>query len=270
MQLRRSPRLASKANNANSPSAKANNANSPCAKATLPTAKASLPTAKATKQAPIENIQLIIEHSENNIIIVTEDNANKYNLRAGDTINIHNNQTDSSTITGDVTVTGTDGFIYKGQMLNGWFHGTGVSKYNSGAVYQGEYVNGCYHGKGKIKYSDGIIYEGEFANGVRHGKGKLVYTNGQSYEGEFSNNVRHGKGINTYPMDELEETRCPTYIGDYMNNVEHGEGVYDWGTHRECYTGEWKNGDPHGKGKLLKDNNKDQIGTFKNGSYVGK
>jgi hypothetical protein len=200
-----------------------------------------------TKQAPIENIQLIIEHSENNTILITEENANKYNLRAGDTIIIHNKTNNDSAITGNVTVTGEDGFIYEGEMLNGWFHGTGVSKYDSGTVYRGEYVNGYYHGKGRIEYSDGIIYEGEFANGVRH-----------------------GKGINTYPMDELEETRCPTYIGDYMNNVEHGEGVYDWGTNRECYTGQWKNGDPHGKGKLLKDNNKDQIGTFKNGSYIGK
>jgi hypothetical protein len=269
MQLRRSPRLASKAS-------------LPSAKASLPSAKASLPnsgiknfvSAKAkadpTKQAPIENIQLIIEPPENNTILITEENANKYNLRAGDTIIIHNKTNNDSAITGNVTVTGEDGFIYEGEMLNGWFHGKGVSKYDSGTVYRGEYVNGYYHGKGKMQYSDGIIYEGEFANGVRHGKGKLVYTNGQSYEGEFSNNVRHGKGISTYPMDELEETRCPTYIGDYMNNVEHGEGVYDWGTHRECYTGQWKNGDPHGKGKLLKDNNKDQIGTFKNGSFVGK
>jgi hypothetical protein len=200
-----------------------------------------------TKQAPIENIQLIIKPPENNTILITKENANKYNLRAGDTIIIHNKTINDSAITGNVTVTGEDGFIYEGEMLNGWFHGKGVSKYDSGTVYRGEYVNGYYHGKGK-----------------------LVYTNGQSYEGEFANGVRHGKGINTYPMDELEETRCPTYIGDYMNNVEHGEGVYDWGTNRECYTGQWKNGDPHGKGKLLKDNNKDQIGTFKNGSYVGK
>lgn len=68
-------------------------------------------------------------------------------------------------------------------------------------------------------------------------------------------------------MDELEETRCPTYIGDYINDNEHGEGVYDWGTYRECYTGQWKNGDPHGKGKLLKDNGRDQIGIFKNGNF---
>ncbi len=192
------------------------------------------------------NIMMVIDDTDNTIITITEDNADKYHMRVGDIVTIHS-ATDIDNICGTVTVVGNDGLKYEGQMLNGW-----------------------YHGKGVLRTIYGNVYAGDFVNGYMHGNGKLVYSNGQIYEGEFVNDTIHGNGIMTYPMDQLEEVRCPTYIGEYQNGVAHGDGVYDWGTRRECYKGQFKNGAFHGKGTLLKDIGKDLIGTFKNDMYVGK
>lgn len=40
--------------------------------------------------------------------------------------------------------------------------------------YKGDFVDGVFHGNGLLKLSDGTIYQGEFKNGQMDGQGTVI------------------------------------------------------------------------------------------------
>jgi len=113
-------------------------------------------------------------------------------------------------------------------MKDAWFHP------DSTGIYKGEMKNGLAHGKGTYTSSHKgktgnykYFYKGSFVNGLKHGKAKQVihlpkYT--IKYEGNFKNDLSDGHGVLT---------------------------MISKGKLEQKYTGEFKKGYRHGKGKLI-------------------
>lgn len=99
-------------------------------------------------------------------------------------------------------------------------------------------------------YETENLYEmhiGTYVNGDREGKGSYYWLNkGTAYKGDFLKDKRTG-------------------YGSYYDIIRK-----DTANLRIRYTGQWKDGEYHGHGKLYKDDGKTVIyeGEFKNGKEV--
>jgi len=113
-------------------------------------------------------------------------------------------------------------------MKDSWFHpdriGTYKGKMKDGLAHRKGIYTSSHKGKtGNYKY----FYKGSFVNGLKHGKAKQVihlpkYT--IKYEGNFKNDLSDGHGVLT---------------------------MISKGKLEQKYTGEFKKGYRHGKGKLI-------------------
>lgn len=144
-----------------------------------------------------------------------------------------------------------------------------VIDYANGNHYEGR-VNeeGLPHGKGKLIIPTGCCrkdeYVGEFRNGKRNGKGRISYQlNGYTaeYEGEWRDNMRCGHGRYQKWSTGGGASHNYQYEGEWLDDKEHGIGVSlnsdQRGPHlstvSEEYSGEFKNGNRHGHGKIVRD-----------------
>ena len=113
-------------------------------------------------------------------------------------------------------------------MKDSWFHPDRTG------IYKGEMKNGLANGKGTYTTS----YKGK--------KGTYKYF----YKGSFANGLKHGKAVHIIKL--------PTYLikfqGSFKNDLSDGYGVLTMiykGKLEQKYTGEFKKGYRHGKGKLI-------------------
>ncbi|MDR7079550.1 hypothetical protein J2Y03_004608 [Neobacillus niacini] len=93
--------------------------------------------------------------------------------------------------------------------------------YEDGSSYKGNFVNGVYHGYGMLIWADGTKYDGDFANGYFHGEGTLTWPDGMIYKGEFRNDLQNGYGEMFWPDGTMFKG---TFIDG--NYTENGEWVY--------------------------------------------
>ena len=71
--------------------------------------------------------------------------------------------------------------------------------YENGEYYKGDFINGMFHGKGVYVWANGERYEGDFFFNRRTGKGVYFWPSGERYEGEFADGKLEGWGIYTWP-----------------------------------------------------------------------
>ena len=123
----------------------------------------------------------------------------------------------------------------------------------SSGRYRGQYQYGARHGWGVLNYDNGNIYYGEFKQGKRHGWGKMeVKESGCYEEGRWEN-------------DALKPSNYVVAVKE--RGIEQGSRIYPDG---RKYTGEWKDGEMHGQGKLIWLNQtKNYVGQFENGKMTG-
>ena len=57
-------------------------------------------------------------------------------------------------------------------MENKKFTGTGHYEHSDGGEYKGEFVDGRYHGFGIMTFSNNDLYEGDWQDGLMHGVGE--------------------------------------------------------------------------------------------------
>ena len=229
----------------------------------------------------------------------------------------------------------TKDYDYEGKFKNGLFNGLGElrnkfddDKNQEGVEgsaelrlvrsYKGEFLEGKYHGKGILHYKDGTHYEGEFDNSVQTGQGKMTFRSGRTFEGEFRN-AEIVKGVHKAPLElEIEDYVLELgkkagmadqgvldaakkalqenarnaglefgvhYEGSFYESKPHGfgklknffgaeyEGYFEHGVKKgfgtelltggDVYSGNFEDGHPGGVGKLFEKNGNQFIGTFR-------
>ncbi|SVD39130.1 uncharacterized protein METZ01_LOCUS391984, partial [marine metagenome] len=198
---------------------------------------------------------------------------------------------------------------YMGEVENEQPNGQGtLHAYFLGATYFGEFKDGKPHGQCTLITLESK-WSGEFEDGKLNGQGIMIQReDGKEFTGEFKNNLPHGqvtmvnpdgsKLIGTYeeglPVDGIlydqngEEAgeystigyEAGIYTGECKDGVPHGQGMF---VHKsgETYDGEHKDGLPNGHGTLtsseskyegeLKDGKRHGYGweTFTGGSQAG-
>lgn len=105
------------------------------------------------------------------------------------------------------------------------------------------------HGKGTLICPE-YTYTGFWDNNLRHGQGTATYANGDIYTGEWQWGKKHGHG------ELIERVKNSVFIEQYKGNFEldekEGQGTQDL-LNGMSYTGSFKRGLFHGKGKLKND-----------------
>lgn len=132
------------------------------------------------------------------------------------------------------------GFKYSGTFRNSEIEGEGVYEWDK-CIYEGEVKRGLRNGYGTLRFENGIEYTGYWREGLREGFGTLKYPSGQIYEGYWEKGKKHGHGVLKYASGNY-------YEGQFQNDKQNGQGTIYWITRNEKYTGEWKDGLPHGYG----------------------
>ena len=79
-------------------------------------------------------------------------------------------------------------------------------------------------------------------------------------DGDFSRSVPDGKGKMTYPDGAI-------YWGDFKNGYPEGFGILK--DTNGIFIGQWKEGEPHGKGKQISKEGNSWEGVYINGTLQG-
>lgn len=154
---------------------------------------------------------------------------------------------------------------YVGSFANGKKTGAGHQRLPSGEQFWGYWSAGVREAFGRLETPDGRVYIGEWKaghevgachiehkmkeftylgevqDGLRSGIGKLEFKN-YVYVGMWNDNKKNGLGIQTMKDGSV-------YFGFWANNLKEGLGK-ETGPNIN-YQGEWKAGQPHGKGILI-------------------
>lgn len=188
-----------------------------------------------------------------------------------------------------------DGVLSEGRM---------IKKYSDGSYYDGECRDGKYNGYGKIIYHDGSVYEGGFVDGfpvsmefdyimsasdlANMGKctKTFVFDNLTAKKGVASLVKAAGVKIMVRDRSSVEVTCHGKFKDDimYAGKVTVSDGTWLEGSFEDgilikgkartidkygtVYTGEIKNGFPHGKGECLYKNGTMFKGNFANGNRM--
>ncbi|MDR0531380.1 MAG: hypothetical protein LBG83_04870 [Oscillospiraceae bacterium] len=176
------------------------------------------------------------------------------------------------------SVTFSDKSTYVGQWKKGRFHGRGERIYADQSKYEGEWRRGMAHGRGAMQYADGSSYVGQWKKGCYDGLGTRTDTDGNvvyvgvwrydriygrgtcyrtdgttAFIGESIDRIPHGRGA------EFDEFEVVVYEGEYNNGHYNGHGT-KWFPDEEKYVGQWKQGQRHGRGKMI----------WTHGAYTGE
>jgi hypothetical protein len=177
---------------------------------------------------------------------------------------------------------------------SGLFSGKGSLAKCDGSAYEGHFSEGHYDGQGSLDDKpNGTWYMGSFKHGQKHGSGIITYPDGSSYDGDWEEDVKSGIGV------ESDEKSNRIYRGEFKDGMRHGVGIvntnnlvltghffqgrtvdgpgwtimYGKKKNGPNYSGETKQGKPHGNGTLMFTKEDGTIiqyeGSFCNGLFYG-
>jgi len=155
-----------------------------------------------------------------------------------------------------------DGAVYEGEFKDGQFHGEGTFTFSDGKKFIGQYVQDCPFRIGTIIWPYGNTYVGEHVNYIPNGLGRITYANGVSCSGVWLNGEYIGSDFRMFLDDSV-------YIGGLDGWKKEGKGTHVWRLQFGGYSGEWKNNNFHGNGKLITSNSVYE-GEFYNGKFCGQ
>jgi hypothetical protein len=156
---------------------------------------------------------------------------------------------------------------HQGDSRKEYFHNCqGARQYkNPTATYIGQFQHNQPNGEGFLKGNE-AQYRGFFKDGLKHGLGKAVTYNKLITMGWWVNGRANG-------MVE-EQTPEMLYIGNMVNGVKNGHGAavtQNLGEGNFTYVGYWKDDRFDGEGKLeFKEAGITMSGNFKDGNLHGK
>ena len=179
----------------------------------------------------------------------------------------------------------SEGTVYTGLLVDGVPYGYGFIAYEDGTSYTGEFVGGkrsgvgfldegddyyvgewkndAQNGYGYRHYFDGSIFEGNWLDSAPNGQGSYTYVNGETVSGEWAFNIV-GDFINILETENYYASGY--YVGLMKDGLPCGFGhllmdVYDE-DHLILYSGEWKDGHPHGEGTFSTVNDEELTGEW--------
>lgn len=154
-----------------------------------------------------------------------------------------------------------DGGSYFGPLVDGRLQGQGRMEWETGARYEGGFEEGFFSGQGRYRFANGDIYEGSFVRGVASGQGRLETPYGVTYVGSFRDGLFEGQGRRTDASGNV-------YEGEFKNGLFHGNGK-STAPNGSC-EGEFRYGEPWGKGECRYVDGRTYRGEFVRGSLNGK
>lgn len=170
------------------------------------------------------------------------------------------------------------GYTYKGEMDGKRPDGIGKLLRFSDVKYVGEFDAGVFSGYG-IEYNKGrLVYEGQWEDGKYNGKGNIIYYKPGNLDDRpymivsttfKDGEIKGGKGVKYWFAEN--DNLYLYYKGDLNESgVADGDGtIYYLGTDVPKYTGEFRNGEYHGKGTLYDENGKKIYeGEWEHGDYA--
>lgn len=206
--------------------------------------------------------------------------------------------------TGNGTTILVDGSKYTGTFKSGKPHGKGIMYYQNGNKYLGNWSQGKRHGKGKLIIKGQGSYIGSFSYGEVEGYGEFFYQNGDVYKGYFEAGKYHGTGTYSYINGKVVSgswhenelisnngtssssiaianstavntsavisSSSSARLKDCNRNYCHdckGKLTYSNGN---TYIGRFRNGRPHGNGKVEMADGSIVHGEWKNNKLVRK
>ena len=150
---------------------------------------------------------------------------------------------------------------YVGEWKEGEMTGQGTLTWTNGDKYVGEWKEGEMTGQGTRTWANGDKYVGEFKESERTGQGTLTWASGNKYVGEWKEGERTGQGTLTWASGNK-------YVGEWKEAEMTGQGTYTW-TNGDKYVGEFKEGEMTGQGTLTWTNGDKYVGEFKEGERTG-
>ncbi|CDW71804.1 UNKNOWN [Stylonychia lemnae] len=137
-----------------------------------------------------------------------------------------------------------------------------VIEQNNQYRVQGEFVENHIEGSCVIQYLNGHTYQGTvFCNSIS-GLGQLQFKNGINYEGNFHSNKFEGRGTLNIPMPLklIKSTLSPLSTSPMNNSFQPSMTIntQNNGVQIFYYSGEFKQGLFHGKGKAIWPQNENQ------------
>lgn len=144
----------------------------------------------------------------------------------------------NNNLDGRCTIEYVNNNIYEGYTNDNKKNGIGIYKWTDGRQYIGNWKNNTIEGQGVLKFVDGKLISGIWKNN-NVTDGTIMYPNGDNYKGNISSHYPSEKG-----------------------NMKYANG--------DMYIGQWRVGNHHGKGHLIKNgiihegewNNNGKIGFF--------
>lgn len=153
----------------------------------------------------------------------------------------------------------------EGNYLNGKLDGTGTVYNSDGTTCRGEFKNGePFNASGSFPIGRGdFVYTGVWKNGAAEGHGLLKSADGkEKVEGFFSG------GLNGNVIWYFKNGK--RYEGAIKNGQRHGKGRFISENNMLVYDGEYKDGKQHGQGVLYSPSGWKYVGEFKNGLKNGQ
>jgi hypothetical protein len=130
-------------------------------------------------------------------------------------------------------------------------------------MYRGEFLNGKFHGKGRLEipvsFLEKSIYVGDWDEGIRSGRGTYWNGDGKLYIGQWSGDKRNGHGSYFFGLPRWEENEhseywlsqnTENYTGNFVNDHYQGEGTYRW-PNGQRYEGKFFASKKHGPGTFF-------------------
>jgi len=205
--------------------------------------------------------------------------------------------------TGNGTTIMIDGSKYTGAFKAGKPHGKGIMYYRNGNKYLGSWKLGKRQGKGKLIIKGQGSYIGGFENNLAEGYGKFFYQNGDIYKGFFKEGKYHGTGTYNYINGKIlsgswheneylgsnETTSHSTTYTSHTTQSNIPSSASSSNSLKDCnttychdckgklryangnvYTGQFRNGKPHGDGKVTIQDGTIVYGQWRNNRLIKK
>ena len=132
-------------------------------------------------------------------------------------------------------------------------------------LFQGEWKDNFPHGKGELLLNGKVFCESTWKGGSLHGKTKIRSSKYTQLFGIFSPLVGYEFQFQTHPIEDYTEIKSDHHLGDfegdYLYGLATGYGKLV-GTNGMRYEGEWRNEFPHGHGRKIYTDGREEFGEF--------